>query len=139
MPWEPWIFSSVYQRAQQASQSITDFTASASSLHQRAQQWFYGDGSNVSSSSGDSAEVAETVKRVLSRDNFPDMDSKTLEAKRQKWEAVLRSFQRYGRYSTGNRVTILEGGDACFTEMLSRIGSAHTRVWCESYIFDNSP
>jgi len=48
-------------------------------------------------------------------------------------------FQRYGGHSSGNQVSVLEGGDACFPEMLAAIKSAKARVWCESYIFDASP
>ena len=35
-------------------------------------------------------------------------------------------------------MTCLEGGDRCFSEMLEAIRRSETRVWCESYIFDNS-
>ena len=47
-------------------------------------------------------------------------------------------MRKYGHYSSGNRVSCLEGGDSCFTEMLRAIESSEERVWCESYIFDNS-
>ena len=36
------------------------------------------------------------------------------------------------------QVTALEGGDLCFTQMLQAISQSQSRVWCESYIFDNS-
>lgn len=89
-------------------------------------RWFYGD------------ELDECVGSVFSRKNFPELDETTLEAKRLKWATLLRRNQKYGYHSTGNRVTVLEGGDCCYDEMLASIGAARERVWCESYIFDKS-
>mmetsp|Transcript_43862 Transcript_43862/g.113271 ORF Transcript_43862/g.113271 Transcript_43862/m.113271 type:complete len:494 (-) Transcript_43862:114-1595(-) len=88
--------------------------------------WFYGD------------EIEECVGSVFNRQSFPDADEESLEARRHKWASFLQHNQKYGSYSSGNRVTALEGGDASYTEMLAAIAAAQTRVWCESYIFDNS-
>ncbi|CAE8651645.1 unnamed protein product, partial [Polarella glacialis] len=79
------------------------------------------------------------VDAAFTSANFPGEDEQSLVARRQKWAALLHRFQKYGHYSTGNRVTVLEGGDQCFACMLDAIAAAETRVWCESYIFDNSP
>lgn len=89
-------------------------------------RWLYGD------------EVEECVRTVYSKENFPNVQESTLDGRRIKWGSLLRRFQKYGHYSVGNRVTVLEGGDACYTEMLAAIARAETRVWCESYIFDQS-
>jgi len=89
-------------------------------------RWFYGD------------DIEECVGSVFSQENFPGDDAVSLEARRLKWASLLRRFQKYGHYSTGNRVNTLEGGDACYSCMLDEINAARTRVWCESYIFDNS-
>eukprot|EP00927_Polykrikos_kofoidii_P046062 TRINITY_DN40249_c0_g1_i1.p1 TRINITY_DN40249_c0_g1~~TRINITY_DN40249_c0_g1_i1.p1 ORF type:complete len:486 (-),score=60.43 TRINITY_DN40249_c0_g1_i1:631-2088(-) len=84
------------------------------------------------------ADIEDAVNSVLTRDNFPGEDEAKLEERRLKWASVLYRFQRYGHYSIGNRVTVLEGGDTCFPQMLAAIEQAKVRVWCESYIFDGS-
>jgi len=89
-------------------------------------RWIYGE------------EIGECVNSVFTRESYPNEDEESLENRRINWASLLRRFQKYGHHSTGNRVTVLEGGDACFTAMLAAIAAAQTRVWCESYIFDNS-
>lgn len=80
----------------------------------------------------------EHVRKVITKDNFPQLDEESLEDRRQKWNAVLRRFQSFGRSSTGNTVSVLEGGDECYAEMLACMSSARVRIWCESYIMDSS-
>lgn len=89
-------------------------------------RWFYGD------------EIEECVDSVFTRENFPGEDAASLEARRLKWASLLRRFRKYGHCSSGNRVAVLEGGDAAYAAMLAAIAAASTRVWCESYIFDGS-
>ncbi|CAL1143126.1 unnamed protein product [Cladocopium goreaui] len=78
------------------------------------------------------------VDETFSAQNFPQASEHELRQRRRTWQELLRRFQKYGHFSTGNLVTPLEGGDACFTEMLQAISLSQSRVWCESYIFDNS-
>jgi len=89
-------------------------------------RWFYGD------------EIEECVGNVFTCDGFPGEDAESLEARRLKWASLLRRFRKYGHCSSGNRVAALEGGDECYSQMLDAIAAAKTRVWLESYIFDNS-
>lgn len=80
----------------------------------------------------------DCVSSVFSAEQCSEENEASREAKKLKWASVLRKFQKYGHYTVGNRVQALEGGDCCYSEMLSNIAVAKDRVWCESYIFDNS-
>ncbi|CAE7945362.1 cls [Symbiodinium necroappetens] len=83
-------------------------------------------------------ELRACIESTFSHRNFPEESESCLRLRKQRWLELLRKFQKYGHFSTGNRVTVLEGGDECFRAMLQVIAMAQTRVWCESYIFDNS-
>eukprot|EP00933_Yihiella_yeosuensis_P043011 TRINITY_DN37704_c0_g1_i1.p1 TRINITY_DN37704_c0_g1~~TRINITY_DN37704_c0_g1_i1.p1 ORF type:complete len:496 (+),score=92.68 TRINITY_DN37704_c0_g1_i1:110-1597(+) len=83
-------------------------------------------------------DLQDCIDEAFSLENFPHEDEATLMRRKAKWGELLRRFQKYGYYSTGNRVSVLEGGDEGFTRMLTAIAAAECRVWCESYIFDNS-
>ncbi|CAE7710113.1 cls [Symbiodinium microadriaticum] len=83
-------------------------------------------------------ELRACIESTFSHRNFPEESESCLRLRKQRWLELLRKFQKYGHFSTGNRVTVLEGGDECFRAMLQVIATAQTRVWCESYIFDNS-
>eukprot|EP00929_Paragymnodinium_shiwhaense_P064929 TRINITY_DN32602_c0_g1_i1.p1 TRINITY_DN32602_c0_g1~~TRINITY_DN32602_c0_g1_i1.p1 ORF type:complete len:510 (-),score=134.91 TRINITY_DN32602_c0_g1_i1:333-1862(-) len=100
---------------------------------EKLQTWLHPDARGVSRDS-----IEDALHAVFSKQNFPHEAEGDLEQRRRKWAALLLQFQEYGHYSSGNRVGILEGGDACFPEMLAAIRKSRTRVWCESYIFDNS-
>lgn len=134
MPWDP---VKVYDWLRRPASGSSSWDASLYGWVQRRLQpsrakeqewfrWIYGD------------ELEQCVRSVFSRENFPEEDDTSLDAKRLKWASLLRGFQKYGHFSTGNRVTVLEGGDVCYAEMLASIAAAQKRVWCESYIFDNS-
>eukprot|EP00440_Ansanella_granifera_P068298 gb/GFBE01074094.1/.p1 GENE.gb/GFBE01074094.1/~~gb/GFBE01074094.1/.p1 ORF type:complete len:483 (+),score=98.22 gb/GFBE01074094.1/:1-1449(+) len=87
---------------------------------------------------GHGDEIQACVDAAFASEHFPEINEEALHDRKQKWAALLHRFQKYGHYSTGNRVTVLEGGDQCFTRMLGAIDNAQTRVWCEAYIFDSS-
>jgi len=118
MPWPSWqgrTFAYLYEKVWPASSLTPEWFS-----------WAYGD------------EVEESIRRVFTKEHFPSKSDAELEARQLKWASLLRRFQKYGHYSTGNRVCVLEGGDACYSEMLRCIEGASVRVWCESYIFDGS-
>ncbi|CAK9108431.1 unnamed protein product [Durusdinium trenchii] len=94
--------------------------------------------SGLQPNSNPGVERPRQVDETFTHQNFPAASEQTLQLRRQTWASLLYRFQKYGHFSTGNRVQALEGGDACFKEMLEVISLSQTRVWCESYIFDNS-
>jgi len=59
-------------------------------------RWAYGD------------EVDDSIRRVVTKQTFPELSDDELNRRRLKWASLLQSFQKYGHYSGGNRVTVLE-------------------------------
>ncbi|KAF4655758.1 hypothetical protein FOL46_008126 [Perkinsus olseni] len=83
-------------------------------------------------------EVVEAVCRAYNGEVCPDYTDDQIYTAREKWAEILHTMHKHGKYSSGNDVQILEGGDTCFPVMLEAIDSAKDRVWMESYIFDGS-
>ncbi|EER16601.1 protein farnesyltransferase beta subunit, putative, partial [Perkinsus marinus ATCC 50983] len=83
-------------------------------------------------------EVVQAVCRAYNKNVCPDYTDDEIITAREKWAEILHTMHRHGKFSTGNDVQILEGGDVCFPIMLDAIDSAKDRVWMESYIFDGS-
>ncbi|KAF4666263.1 hypothetical protein FOL47_004165 [Perkinsus chesapeaki] len=83
-------------------------------------------------------EVVEAVCKAYNRQTCPTYTDDEIYGARQKWADILHTMHKHGKFSSGNDVQILEGGDTCFPVMLKAIDSAKDRVWMESYIFDGS-
>lgn len=66
------------------------------------------------------------------------VDANVNPANRQKWIDYLRNSSKYGSMSFGNDVKLLSSGSIATKEIIESINEATTRVWLESYIFDDS-
>ncbi|CAD7925051.1 unnamed protein product [Amoebophrya sp. A25] len=84
------------------------------------------------------SDVRRVVEQEITAENFPDLSREQLLMTKYTWAAKLSHFQKYGAFSRGNHIDILETGDVGFPRMLDAIKTAKKRVWLESYIVDDS-
>ena len=87
-----------------------------------------------------SPEISEALKRNLNSDTFPDLTQGELERMRTKWGRFLNHVASLDgvECSGGNKLEILEAGTETVSAMIAAIDRATTRVWLETYIFDDS-
>ncbi|CAD7941244.1 unnamed protein product [Amoebophrya sp. A120] len=82
--------------------------------------------------------IERHVTKNVNEHTFPTWSAEDLLIAKYTWAAKLTHFQKYGSFSEGNSLQILETGDVGFPVMLEAIQNATHRVWLESYILDES-
>ena len=85
-------------------------------------------------------DINQALSSSLNSETQPGASPAELDRLRSKWGKFLHKVASLEgvEASWGNSVEILEGGSATLASMMNGIESATTRVWVETYIFDDS-